>query len=186
MSKIEIGTRVSPYMMPVAIVGSIVNDRPNFMTVAWYNRVGGTVNTWLVAIGRKQYTLEGIREHRTFSLNIPHVDLVTETDYCGIKSGRNVDKSKLFDVFYGKLKSAPMIQDCPLCIEFKVKDILEPETNVLVLGDVVAAYTEERYLTDGKLDPSKLKPFVFSQPDNRYWAIGEPIADAFRIGKQLE
>jgi len=52
-----------------------------------------------LAINKKHYAPEGIRETRTFSVNIPSVDLLTETDYCGIVSGRNVDKSKVFSLF---------------------------------------------------------------------------------------
>ncbi|MFX1286468.1 MAG: flavin reductase family protein [Promethearchaeota archaeon] len=186
MSKIKIKSNVSPFPMPVAIIGSLVNNRPNFMTVAWFNRLNGRPPIWGIALGKKQYTLEGIRENKTFSINIPNVDLVKKADYCGIVSGRKVDKSNLFNIFYGGLESVPMVQECPLSLECRVYDIIELPEITLVLGEVMAAYTEEQYMTEGKLDPKKINPFTFSQPDNKYWALGDLVADAFSIGKVLK
>jgi flavin reductase (DIM6/NTAB) family NADH-FMN oxidoreductase RutF len=155
------------------------------MTVAWMNRLNGNPPIWGLAIGKKAYTLKGIKVNRTFSINIPSIDLVAKADYVGIVSGRNVDKSKLFEVFYGKLESVPMIQECPLCVECKVYDIVELPRTDLVMGEIIAAYTEKRYMSNETLDPKKINPFVLTQPDNHYWELGEVVADAFAIGKTL-
>ncbi len=186
MPKLKIKPGVSPFPMPVAIVGALVNDRPNFMTVAWFNRLNGNPPIWGLAIGKKAYTLEGIRANKTFSINIPNVNLIDKADYCGIVSGRDVDKSKLFKVFYGDLESVPMIEECPLSLECRVFDIIELPRTTLVLAEILAAYTEEQYLSEGKLDIEKINPFVFSQPDNKYWVVGTMVADAFSIGKALK
>ncbi|MHA2374166.1 MAG: flavin reductase family protein [Candidatus Thorarchaeota archaeon] len=185
MSKIELKSRVSPYPMPVIIAGTIIDNRPNFMAVAWFNRLNGTPPLWGMSIGKKQYTLEGIRANGNFSINVPSADLVTETDYVGIVSGRDADKSSIFNVFYGKMETAPMIRECPLTMECTVHDIIELPSSVLVLGDPITAYTEERFMTDGKLDPMKIDPFMLTQPDNHYWRLGEIVADAFAVGKKL-
>ncbi|UCE11505.1 MAG: flavin reductase family protein [Candidatus Thorarchaeota archaeon] len=186
LSKIEIPPRISPYPMQVVLVGATVNDKPNFLTAAWMNRLNGSPPLWGVAIGKKQYTLEGIKEHQVFSINIPSADLVEKVDYCGIVSGRNADKSKLFNIFYGKLTNAPMIGECPLAVECKVFDIVDLPSTALVLGEIVAAHTEERFLTDGKIDPLKANPFVLTMPDNSYWTLGDRLADAFQVGKRLK
>lgn len=186
MSKIKINPRVSPYPMPVVIIGALVNDQPNFMTVAWINRFNGNPPIWGMAIGKKAYTLEGIKANRTYSINFPSTSIADKVDYCGIVSGRSVDKSGLFSVFYGELESVPMVQECPLCLECKVYDIIELPRTDLVLGEIIAAYTEEHYLSDGKLDPKKMDPFVLTQPDDHYWNLGNMVADAFMIGKTLK
>jgi len=95
--------------MPVAIVGATVNDKPNFMTVAWFSKVNINPPMMMIALGKQKYTGEGIKESMAFSINIPGKDLIKETDYCGIKSGRTEDKSRLFKVFYGETGTAPMI-----------------------------------------------------------------------------
>ena len=186
MSKIKIKPTVSPFPMPVAIIGAIVNNRPNFMTVAWFNRLNGNPPIWGIALGTNQFTLEGIRANKTFSINIPNTSLVEKADYCGIVSGRNVDKSKVFNIFYGELESVPMIQECPLCLECRVYDIIELPRITLVLGEVLSTYTEDQYISEGKLDPKKIDPFTFSQPDNKYWSLGDKVADAFTIGKTFK
>ncbi|MHA1960310.1 MAG: flavin reductase family protein [Candidatus Thorarchaeota archaeon] len=186
MSKIELSPRISPYPMQVVLVGAMVEDRPNFLTAAWMNRLNGSPPMWGVAIGKKQYTLEGIRKNQMFSINIPGAELVEKVDYCGIVSGRKVDKSKLFNIFYGKATNAPMISDCPIAVECKVFEIFDLPSNALVLGEIVATHTEERYLTGGKLDPLKVNPFVLTMPDNDYWTLGDRIADAFEVGKKLK
>ncbi|MFW9965692.1 MAG: flavin reductase family protein [Candidatus Thorarchaeota archaeon] len=185
MSKIEISPEIAPFPKPIALVGSMVNNRPNFITVAWFNRVNRSPNIWGVAISKKRYTLQGIKQNNSFSVNIPSTKLVEKTDYCGLYSGINIDKSALFNVFYGKLRNVPMIGDCPFCVECSVYDLIELPGSVLVLGEVKHAYIEECCMTDDDLDPEKINPFVFTKPGDKYWALGEAIGDAWSVGKHL-
>jgi flavin reductase (DIM6/NTAB) family NADH-FMN oxidoreductase RutF len=108
------------------------------------------------------------------------------TDYCGIVSGKKTDKSKVFNLFYGELKTAPMIKDCPLNVECKLMEIVESESNEIFIGEIVGTYTEEKFLSDGKLDFRKMKPLILSQPDTSYWRLGEPFAKAWNIGKKYK
>lgn len=59
-------------------------------------------------------------------------------------------------------------------------------TNVLYLGEIANAYTEERFRTAGKLDIKKINPFVLSMPDNNYWSLGEQIGGAWEIGRTID
>jgi flavin reductase (DIM6/NTAB) family NADH-FMN oxidoreductase RutF len=185
MSKIEIGPRVTPYPMPVTIVGTRFDDRVNFMTVAWINRINNDPPIWAAGINKRHYTIEGLKQAKTFSINFPSSEMITKTDYCGLGSGKKIDKTKVFEVFYGKLGNAPMIKDAPLAIECEVYDVIELPTNNLVLGKVIAAYTEAKYLTDEKLDLKKMNPVVLTMPDNRYWTVGEYLAKAWDEGKKM-
>lgn len=76
------------------LVGANVDGRPNIMTVAWAGITGGDPPTICIALRHVRYTLKGIRQNMTFSVNIPSADLVKETDYCGLVSGANTDKVK--------------------------------------------------------------------------------------------
>jgi flavin reductase (DIM6/NTAB) family NADH-FMN oxidoreductase RutF len=105
------------------------------------------------------------------------------TDYTGLVSGKRVDKSGLFEVFYGELKSAPMITDCPITIECRVSQTIDLPTNSFFIAEIVNIYSEERFLTDGKPDVTKVRPFVLTMPDNRFWAIGESVGKAWNAGK---
>jgi len=186
MGKTKIGNNVSVHPMPVTLVGSIVEGKANFMAVAWIAKVNSNPPMLAVGLNKARYTAEGIRQNRTFSVNFPSVDMVEEVDYCGLVSGRKADKSKLFRVFYGDTKTAPMIEGCTLCLELKLSSEVELPSNSLFIGEIVGAYTEERYLTDGKLDIKKMNPLLLTMPDNNYWAVGTRVANAFSVGKKLE
>jgi flavin reductase (DIM6/NTAB) family NADH-FMN oxidoreductase RutF len=161
------------------------NDKPNFMTLAWVTRVNANPPLFAVAVNKVHHSAYG-RENNSFSINFPSEDMITETDYCGLVSGRNIDKSDIFKVFYGELESAPMIMECPLSIECRLFDILELPTNDLFIGEVVAAYTERKYLTDDNLDIKKINPLILTMPDNNYWKVGEHAGNACEIGKNFK
>jgi flavin reductase (DIM6/NTAB) family NADH-FMN oxidoreductase RutF len=185
MNKINVGPNFPLYPMPVTLVGATVKGRPNFLAVAWVSRVNLDPPILAVALNKVRHTAVGIQEHKTFSVNLPGTDLVVETDYCGIVSGKEVDKSSLFEVFYGELKTAPLIGQCPLSMECKVIESVSLPTHILFMGEVVSAYTDERFLTEGKPDMHKMRPFMFIRPEGTYWTLGEKVGEAYQIGKQL-
>ncbi len=187
MTKIQINPGLAPFPKPTALIGSLVDGRPNFMDIVWFNRMNFTPNIWAASVNRKHHTLKGIKENNTFSLNIPSTKLVEKTDYCGLVSGRDVDKSELFEVFYGELKTAPMIAECPVCVECSVHDLIELTDHFIILGEVKGIYTEEQFMTDGVLDPKKMDPIVFTRPGPKgsYWALGEFVGQAWSIGKNV-
>jgi flavin reductase (DIM6/NTAB) family NADH-FMN oxidoreductase RutF len=186
MEKIEIGSDIAPFPKPAVLVGAMVDGKPNFMTLAWLTRISFSPHMWLMSLRDTRYTCRGIKEQGKFSINIPGADLVVRLDYCGITSGQNVDKSKLFEVFYGKLKTVPMIRECPVCFELTVFQIIEMLDRNLIIGEVKHTYTEERYLTDGKIDQKKINQLVYTQPPGWYWILGEQVAEAFSAGKELK
>jgi flavin reductase (DIM6/NTAB) family NADH-FMN oxidoreductase RutF len=173
------------YPMPMVLVGALVDGKPNFMAAAWVNRVNYKPAQMMIALG-PHYTNAGIDANRSFSINIPDVALLEKTDYCGIVSGKKVDKSKLFDVFYGSLPGAPLIRECPLSMALSLNQAVKLDFDTLYIGDVVEVYTEERYLTDGKPDVQKINPFTLTMPDNRYWGVGKVVGKAWSDGKKLK
>ncbi len=188
MSKLELNPLIAPFPKPSALVGTMADGRPNFMNLVWLNRVNRDPNIWIASINRKHYTLENIKENGAFSLNFPNVDLVEKLDYCGLVSGRDVDKSKVFEVFYGELENVPMIKECPVCAECTVQQMVELPDHFVVFGEVKHVYTEERYMTEGALDPMKMNPIIFTRPGPKgmYWTLGENIGQAWSIGKRLK
>lgn len=186
MKKIDVGRNVPIYPMPVTLIGSNVAGRPNFMAAAWITRANSTPPMLAVSLNKPRLTAEGIRENGTFSVNFPGTKMVRETDYCGLFSGRDADKSGVFEVFYGKLETAPMIEDCPLSIECEMSEVLSLPTNDLFIGEIAAAYSEERYFTEGRLDVRKIDPLLLTMPDNSYWAVGEYVGPAWSLGQELK
>ncbi len=142
-----------------------------------------------VAIRPQRYTHRGISQNQTFSVNVPSADLAKEIDYCGIVSGAEVNKAKVcrFNVLYGKLGNAPLIERCPINLECRVEHVLELGSHSLFVGRVEETHITESCLTDGKPDVNKINPFVFStSPDLQYRAFGEVVGKAFSIGRELK
>ena len=185
MEKISIGNNVFLLPMPMVLVGSRKEGRANFMAVAWVSRVNASPNAMCIAIGNK-FTAEGIFENKEFSINIPSVDLMPQTDLMGIVSGRDYDKSKEFDIFYGALKNAPMICECPVMMECRLVKSVRLEVDTLFMGEVMNVWSEEKYLTNGAPDITKVSPFCLSMPDNRYWSLGKEIGKAWHEGMKLK
>lgn len=187
MAKLAFNLRTTAYPMPVALVGAMVNGRPNFMAVAWFSKVNSSPPMMMVAVGKRQYTGEGIVENGCFSVNLPGRDLVTETDYCGIVSGRREDKARLFDVFYGESKAAPMIRGCPVNYELRLAETVElPGTN-LFIGEIVAAYVDEEKRSGQVPDMSLVEPFLLVEsPPSYYFGLGTQVAHAYEVGKKLK
>ena len=189
MNKILLGPTTSIYPMPTLLVGANVDGKPNFMAVAWGGIAGSTPPMISVAIRHSRYTLTGIRQNMTFSVNIPSIDFVKEADYCGLVSGAKINKVEVckFKVFYGRLNNAPLIEQCPVNLECKVEHILDLGSHVLFIGRVEETHVSETCLTDGKPDVNKIKPLIFvMQPNSQYRAFGKVIAKAFSVGNELE
>ncbi|TXT59390.1 MAG: Flavoredoxin [Promethearchaeota archaeon] len=184
-NKIKIGPYLYP--MPVVLIGALIEERANFMPIAWTCIAEHKPPMILISASHTHLTNKGIKENQCFSVNFTSEDMVIETDYCGIKSGKDINKSTVFKVFYGDLKKAPMINESPINLECKVDKIIDNQRgHDIIIGEIVNAYAEDKYLTNGIPDIKKLNPLIFSMNDNNYWKLGEHIGRAWKIGHQYE
>lgn len=171
---------------PTLLVGANVNTKPNFLVISAIGVACAKPPMMAFAVQHQRYTLKGILENLTFSINTPSVDLIKETDYCGIYSGAKVDKVAAcgFKVFYGALKTAPMIEQCLLNLECRVAHVLDLGTHSFIIGEVIGAFADESCLTDGKPDPQKVRPITYSNELLEYRVLGEVVGRAFSIGRK--
>ncbi len=185
MVKKNIGGNFDIYPMPVVIVGTVVEEKPNFMTVAWITKLGHDPSLVGISVGIRQYSARGIRESGQFSINFPGVDEMELADYCGLVHGNIEDKSTRVDIFQGSLEHAPMVRQCPLNLECRLRKTVELDKNLFFIGEVANVYASERILTDDQVDLAKFHPFVLTMPSNGYWSLGERVGDAWSIGRSL-
>jgi flavin reductase (DIM6/NTAB) family NADH-FMN oxidoreductase RutF len=185
MNKVQIGQNFF-IPMPVVLVGTQVNGTDNFMTVGWCSRANANPPMILCGIGNHHYTAKGISDTNTFSVNLPSSDLLVKTDYCGLVSGEKTDKSHVFDVFYGSLKTAPMIRECPVSLECKLVQTVPLPTNTLFIGEITGVYADGRVIKNGKPDFPDIDPLFLTMPDNRYWTLGKYTGDAWSAGKSMK
>ncbi|MCH8864810.1 MAG: flavin reductase family protein [Chloroflexi bacterium] len=188
MAKIELVPERLMYPRPTLLVGSNVDGKANFMAVGGGGVANGEPPMIAVLIRHHCYTLKGVLQNMTFSVNTPSVDLVKEADYCGITTGAKVDKVKVcqFDVFYGHLKTAPLIEQCPVNLECKVVHVLNLGSHAFIIGEVKGTYVSDDCMTDGKPDAKKIRPIIFNLETSEYFAFGEVIAKAHSIGRELK
>jgi flavin reductase (DIM6/NTAB) family NADH-FMN oxidoreductase RutF len=109
-----------------------------------------------------------------------------KTDYCGLVSGAKVDKSGVFSVFYGNLKTAPMIRECPVTLECRLVQSLPLPTNTLYIGEIAGAWADPRVIKDGKPDFPALDPLLLTMPDNTYRTLGSEAGKAWSAGLALK
>ncbi|MFX1514747.1 MAG: flavin reductase family protein [Promethearchaeota archaeon] len=190
--KVKCGSKAILCGNPVVLIGANVNNRPTYNVVGNFGVIRiSSPFTIYISTARDHYTTQGIKENNSFSVNIPSADLVQATDYCGIVSGHQVDKSTVFRSFYGVLGSVPMILECPINFECKVIRYISdfsPDGDIF-FAEVVEAYIEEQYLTDNntnqcEADIKKANP-IYIASDRYYWILGKPIAKAFDVGKRF-
>lgn len=185
MEKTEISKETILYPMPCSIVGATVHGKPNYLTVAWFSMVNQKPPYLAIAIGKTRYTNSGIKDNKTFSINIPSMEMLDLTDYCGIVSGKKYNKAERFQTFYGPGKTAPMIKECPYNIECALVQTVDLPSHDLFIGEISAVYSDDRYLTNGIPDMSKIDPLILSMPESSYLAIGRYVGEAWDAGKKL-
>lgn len=182
--KKDLGAKNFYYPTLTVIVGANVNGKPNYITIAWGGIMG--MDSLYIGMNKSHYTNKGIIENKSFSINIPSASLVKETDYCGLYSGKNTDKSTLFKSFYGKLGNAPMIEECAANMECELIETIDSRNHDIFIGKIVNTWCDEQYMTNSKADLKKLQPILFSFHDSTYWTIGECFAKAWSVGKELK
>lgn len=182
--KIDPGPFVLP--MPVALVGATVNGKSNFMPAAFAGIMNIKPTVVACGLNPAHHTCGGISENGTFSLNLPGPELVEVTDWCGLKSGKKHDKTRIFETFTGELETAPMIESCRLTAECRLIKTVPFDVDTVYFGEVVSVYIDDTAAVKGTPDWEKITPLLFTFPDKGYWRLGSRIADAWSVGKNFE
>ncbi|MFA6332763.1 MAG: flavin reductase family protein [Methanoregula sp.] len=186
MEKVSIGTNATMSPLPITLIGSMVGGRPNFMNVAFISLVCWDPPLISMGLNQRSATREAVLESREFSVNYPSAPMVTATDYCGIVSAKNKDKSGVFKTFHGTLTGAPMITECPLSFECKVIEVHDFKSHTCFISEIVASHLDKSCMTDGKPDYQKINPLLLTMPDNHYWTLGKTVGRAWSIGKDMK
>lgn len=91
----------------------------------------------------------------------------------------------LFKTFYGKLKTAPIIEECAVNMECQLIKTADFPNHDVFVGKIVATYCDGIVLTDGVVDVGKVQPILFVMNGQSYWNLGDKFAKAWDIGKEL-
>ena len=163
------------YPLPVFIVSLADRDcRLNIITLAWVGTVCTNPPMVSISVRPERYSYPILKESGEFVINLTTKELAFATDYCGVKSGRDVDKFKemgLTPIPASEVK-APMIKESPVNIECKVRQILPLGSHDMFLADVVAVHADEKYMDEKhKFHLEQAEPIIYSH--GSYFGCGE-------------
>lgn len=186
MDKLKLGANPYIYPLPTVIVGALVEDRPNFVTISYVGIVQHKPAMVSVTSINSHFTNRGIRETGAFSINIPNTRMLRVTDFVGMNSGEQIDKSSLFNIFFGELENAPMIEEAPLNLECKLIETFDLKNgNEMFIGEIVQTYSSKKYIRRGYPYMKKLDPILFSINSNSYYSVGKRIGKAWKAGLKI-
>lgn len=162
------------YPLPVVMVScKREGERPNIITVAWAGTICTNPPMVSISVRPERYSYDIIKESGEFVINLTTRKLAKATDYCGVRSGRNVDKYKEMGLTEQESSSikAPGIKESPVNIECKLKDIIKLGSHDMFIASVEAIQIEDTLLNEsGKLELSKSNPIVYSHGE--YYDLG--------------
>lgn len=180
------GAKPILYPQPVFIIATYNEDgTANAMNAAW----GGIseVSEISMCISENHRTTKNVLARKAFTVSMATADYVVACDYVGIVSGDKVP-DKLVKCGFHTVKSefvdAPVIVELPMAVECELVSY-DPETCRMV-GKVINVCADESVLTDGKIDPAKLKPITYDGMNHTYLVLGEKVGNAFSDGAQLK
>lgn len=190
MSKKSLKPTTGLLLTPVVLVTCQDEaGKPNIITLAWVGVANSEPPMISIAIRPGRHSHEIIKKTKEFIVNLPTTEILREMDFCGTASGSKVDKffeTKLTPLAAEKLK-APLIKECPVNLECRVKQILSLGSHDLFLGEVVATHMDEEVQGEkGRVEIQKAKPFAFCPGAAEYWSLGEKIGGyGFTKGKMI-
>lgn len=165
------------YPLPAVMV-SVTDGKgnDNIITVAWTGTICTNPPMVYISVRPERFSYNMIRSTGEFVINLTTEKLARATDFCGVRSGRDVDKFKETSLTREKadIVSAPMIKESPVSIECRVREIKELGSHHMFIADVVAVHADERYMDENnKFDLNKANPLVYSHGE--YLGTGKQI-----------
>ncbi len=177
------GTMLSP--VPPAMISCGTLKKPNVMTAAWTGIIASEPAMTYVSIRPERYSHGIISESKEFVINLTTLQLASAADFCGVKSGRNVDKFKEMKLTASPCTeiSAPQIEEAPVSIECKVKDIQHFGTHDMFLAEIVAVNVDDKYINDeGRLELEKAGLVAYVH--GHYYTLGRKLGKfGFSVNK---
>lgn len=169
-------TQLAP--VPAVLVGTgNGNDfKYNLITIAWAGIVSSNPPMLSVSIRPERYSRGLLESTGEFTVNIPTVEMAEAVDYCGMVSGRDVDKFKKcnFTAKRGSKVAAPIVEECPLSLECKLHHSLKLGSHIMYIGEIVAVQATSSFIdTNGKFDLAGAN--VLGYAHGNYYALGEEV-----------
>jgi len=163
MTKETLSKGTTTFPMPAAVISVGIGDDANLITLAYVGKVCLDPPIIAIGINTKRHSFKLINDHDEFVINYPTKDQLKEMDYCGTRSGRDVNKWEQLGLTKenGKFVQVPLVKEFPWNMECKVIKKIELGSHVCFFGKVLAVHCEKKYLKNNSIDPDKLDTFAY-------------------------
>ena len=164
------------YPIPAVMVSCGTMEKSNIITVAWTGIINTNPAMVYISVRPTRYSYNLIKDQGEFVINLTTKSLTRATDWCGVKSGANVDKFKEMKLHKEKanIVKCPMIQESPVSVECKVKEIKELGSHTMFIAEVVAINVDEKYIDNkGAFDITKCDLMAYA--NGNYLAMGKKL-----------
>ena len=176
MSKITWKPGTFIYPLPVVMVSCGNMENANIITVAWTGILNTNPAMVYISVRPERYSYELIKSSGEFVINLTNEELVYATDWCGVKTGAKVDKFNEMKLTKEKANfvSCPMIEQSPVSVECKVKEIRDLGSHHMFIAEVLSIDADEKYIdNNGAFDISKCN--LISYSNGHYYSLGEKL-----------
>lgn len=163
MEKAIISPKITTFPMPSAVITVGTGDEANIITLAYVGKVCLDPPIIAISIQPKRHSYKLIEAHNEFVINYPSIQRLKDTDYCGTRSGRDVNKWEDLNLTKEKasIVKVPMIKEFPLNMECKVVKKLKLGSHVCYFGEVLATHCSSEYISDDTFNPAKIDTFIY-------------------------
>lgn len=170
------GTMIYPLPAVLVSCGNSPEEY-NVFTVAWVGTLCTNPPVCYISVRPERHSYPIIRKNMEFVINLTTTEMAYAADWCGVRSGRDYNKFEEMHLTPGKASviGAPVIEESPLCIECRVKDIITLGSHDMFIADVVNVQADDRFLNKetGKLELAESDPLVYVHGE--YFGLGEKI-----------
>ena len=186
--KKSFGAKTMIYPTPVWLIGTYdKSGKPNAATIAWGGICSSKPPCAAVSLRGATFTHGNIIERKAFTINVPSAAQVEIADYCGIVSGKNVDKFEKTKItaVKGEKVDAPYIKEFPMILECKLINHVEIGIHTHFIGEIMDVKVDEEMLgKDGLPDILKINPILYGPEVQSYYGVGKFLGKAFSIGNK--
>lgn len=177
MAKVDFKPGNMLYPLPAVMV-SVADGkgRDNILTIAWAGTICSDPAMVSISVRKSRYSYEMIKNTGEFVINLTTEELVRATDYCGVTSGRDVDKWEKCGLtrIPGDKVNVPYIAESPVAIECKVTSVQELGTHDMFMAEVVAVHVDDKYMDEkGAFHLEDAKPLVYCH--GRYYGMADEL-----------
>ena len=177
------------YPLPAIMVSCARRgEKPNIITLAWTGTVCSDPVMVSISVRKERYSYDIIRETGEFVINLTTEALAYATDFCGVKSGRDVDKFTEMGLTAGKAEKVlcPIISESPVNLECRVVNTLDLGSHTMFIAEVLAVDVSEDYIDEkGRFDLNSAKPLAYSHGE--YFGLGRKLGKfGYSVRKKVD